>query len=294
MKNKFRITILVTLVFALSGYNSAQALTPAEILEKIQMAAEQFGQALLDIDVVLDNHESRISDLEDANPNLGGYSMSFSGDGEPKNAVVSSWVDENGWTTYWVRSRYATSVEQISINGVLTQRPFIANYTYVQVDDVGNLDYVSNFIEAPDTANYVVYNTEESQYDPGSLAKTVIDDTLKEDWNLCTYGQTTICLPEVSLSATGEHVRTYNWSSIRGVAGPLTVNGMTFADVRLETNIGSNHYARARAQGIGEVLRVRDDGREQRVIFYRANGVTGGSLDGTPFAPGQPLDGLFF
>ena len=98
----------------------------------------------------------------------------------------------------------------------------------------------------------------------------------------------------VSLSATGEHVRSYAWSSIRGLSGPVTVNGMTFDDVRLEQNIASNNL-RVRAKGIGEVLRVANNGSwERRLIFYRANGVEGGDLTGTPFAPGALLDGLFF
>ncbi|MCP4766026.1 MAG: hypothetical protein GY875_07110 [Gammaproteobacteria bacterium] len=219
--------------------------------------------------------------------------MSFSADGAAKNVVVSSEVQESGDTLYWVRSRYATSTEQISINGVMTQRPFIANYAFAHVDNLGDLVFVANYIEAPDTADYVVYNVEETEFDPVTLDKTIIDDTLMEDWNVCNYGQTTICIPEVSLSQTGEHVRWYNWSSIRGVAGPLTVNGMTFGDVRLESNVGSSTSTRARAQGIGEVMRVTDNG-ERGAIFYSANGVTGGSLAGTPFAPGQPLDGRFF
>ena len=295
MKNKFKITIVGALLFALSGFNSAKAITADELLVIIQVVATQVGQTLATMGQAIVNHESRIADLEDANPNLGGYAMSFSADGAPKNAVVFSWVEENGWTSYSVRSRYASSVEQISINGVLTQRPFIANYAFAQVDDLGNLVSVSNYIEAPDTSDYVVFNIEETEYDPGTLAKTVVDDTLWEDWNLCDYGTTTICLPDVSLSLTGEHVRTYPWSSIRGVAGPLTVNGMTFNDVRLEQNVSGGNNARVRAQGIGEVLRVANDRSWERgAIFYSANGVTGGSLAGTPFAPGQPLDGLFF
>jgi hypothetical protein len=101
-------------------------------------------------------------------------------------------------------------------------------------------------------------------------------------------------MPDVMLSSTGDHVRTYSWSSIRGLAGPLNLNGMSFDSVRLEQNITSS-YSRARAFGIGEVFRAANNGAwERRAIFYRANGVTGGSLAGTPFAPGGPLDGLFF
>ena len=295
MKNKFRITIFSALLFALSGFNSANAITADELLALVDAWATTVNQAFDTAEQRLNDHDSRISDLENANPNLGGYSMAFSDDGAPTNVVVFSRDDGNGWTSYTVRSRYATSVGQISINGELTQRPFIANYAYAQVDDLGNLVEVTNYIEAPDTSDYVVYNVEETQYDPVSLAKTVTDDTLREDWNVCNYGQTTICIPEVSLSQTGEHVNWYTWSSIRGVAGPITVNGMTFDDVRLEQNIGATDQGRVRAQGIGEILRVNHDGNWERgVIFYRANGVTGGSLAGTPFAPGEPLDGFFF
>ena len=295
MKNKFRITIFSALLFALSGFNSAKAITADQLLVAMQAYAASVQENFDIVIQLFGEQDARITELEQANPNLGGYSMAFSEDGAPKNVVVFSRVDENGWTSYTVRSRYATSVEQISINGVMTQRPFIANYAYAQVDDLGNLVDVSNYIEAPDTSDYVVYNVEETQYDPVSIAKTVIDDTLLEDWNVCNYGQTTICIPEVSLSLTGEHVRRYTWSSIRGVAGPITVNDMTFNDVRLEQNIGGSDQARVRAQGIGEILRVNHDGNWERgVIFYSANGVTGGSLAGTPFAPGQPLAGRFF
>jgi len=294
MKLKFRYAIAGAMLFALSGFNSAKAITADELLVLFQAYAAQVGQGFLVIGQVLGNHEARIASLENANPNLGGYSMGFSGDGAPKNVVLATQDDGFGGTYYYVRSRYASSTEEISINGVLTQRPFIANYAFAHVDDLGNLLSVSNYIEAPDTANYEVFNVEDTRYDPVTLVKTVWDDTLKEDWNLCTYSTTTICIPEVTFSATGDLERRYTFSSIRSVSGPVTVNGLTFNDVRLEQSISSNN-ARARAQGVGEVLRVANDGSWQRqAIFYRANGVEGGSLAGTPFAAGQALDGLFF
>ena len=294
MKNILKFPVAATLLFGLSGFNSANAITADELKIEFDAAVEQARQAFRSVFQTLDDHENRLADLEFFHPNFGGYSMAFAADGAPKNVVVSSQTDENGWTEYFVRSRYATSVEQISINGVLTQRPFIANYAYAQTNDLGTLVRVTNYIEAPDTDNYVVFNVETSEYDLGTQSKIVTDDTLREDWNLCTYGITTICIPEVSLSLNGEHVRRYSWSSIRSLSGPITVNGMTFDDVRLEQNISSDN-ARVRAQGIGEILRVANDGSwQRRVIFYRANGVTGGSLAGTPFDAGQPLDGLFF
>lgn len=295
MKNQLKYIIIASLLFGASGFNSAKAITADELLVIVQQFATQVLQGFSLVGQVLVNHEERLSNLESANPNLGGYSMGFSANGAQKNAVVLVQTDEfSGDILYYVRSRYATSTEQISINGVLTQRPLIANYAFVRTDSLGKLIEVSNYIEAPDTEDYVVYNVEETEYDPVNLNKSVVNDTLFEDWSLCDYGQTTICLPEVSLSSTGEHVRTYAWSSIRGVSGPLTVNGMTFADVRLEQNISADN-ARVRAKGIGEVLRVANNGSwERRAIFYRANGVSGGSLAGTPFALGQPLANVFF
>lgn len=294
MKNKLKNVIVVSLLFGASSFNSAKAITADELVPLLNGIFTQINQAFAQIGQVLDDHETRISNIEDAFPNMGGYSMGFSADGGPKNVVVATEVQENGDIFYHVRSRYATSLEQISINGVLTQRPFIANYAFVHTDSNGTLITVSNYIEAPDTDQYIVYNVEASNYDPVSLVKTVVDDTLREDWSLCKYGQITICMPDVSLSQTGEHVRTYTWSSIRGLSGPLNLNGMTFTDVRLEQNISSNN-ARARAKGIGEVFRAANDGSwERRAIYYRANGVSGGSLAGTPFDVGQPLFGEFF
>ena len=119
-------------------------------------------------------------------------------------------------------------------------------------------------------------------------------DTIREDWSLCSGGARAICVVEASLSLTGEPERTYSWSSFRSLSGPLTVNGMTFSNVRLE-EYGARNFTRVRAQGIGEVMRTSPDGgNTRRAIYYQANGATGGSLAGTPFDVGQPLQGLFF
>lgn len=242
--------------------------------------------------------ESRINNLDSRFNGFGGYGVQFSDDGDPKNVVVLATEFDNGDIAYSVRSRYATSTEQISINGVSTQRPFIANYVFVYVSAIDGITDVSNYIEAPDTENYVRYNVEETSYDPDTLAKTVTDDTKFEDWSACGgSGFISLCLIEVTLSATGEFHRNYQWSQVRALTGPITINGMTFNDVRLEHNLVSG-YLRARARGIGTVLQTPSTGNSddttRRVIFYRANGVTGGSLAGTPFDSGQPLEGLFF
>lgn len=115
------------------------------------------------------------------------------------------------------------------------------NYPFVSSDRLGNLAYVCNYIQASNTGDNVVHEVEVSEYDPVCPVATVTDDMLFEDWNLCDYGKTTICLPDVSLSLTGEHLRTCIQSPIRGVSGPLTVNGMTFNEVRLEQNISPDN-----------------------------------------------------
>ena len=282
-------TLATTLVFAATVLTNAMADVPNTFSADTPALAAEVNENFADLD-------ARITDIENSSPNLGGYGTSFSADGAPKNVVVLAQQQDNGDTSYSIRSRYATTSEQIIINGTPTQRPFIANYAWVNVDSGNIITSISNYIEAPDTEDYIVYNVETSTLDPGTLFKTIdVDgDTTWEDWSLCNGGQTTVCFVDVSLSATGEHVRSYAWSSIRGLSGPVTVNGMTFDDVRLEQSITSDNL-RVRAKGIGEVLRVANNGSwERRLIFYRANGVEGGDLTGTPFAPGALLDGLFF
>jgi hypothetical protein len=282
-------TLATALVFASTVWSNAMADVPNTFSGGTTALAAEVNENFADLD-------ARITGIENSSPNLGGYGTSFSADGAPKNVVVLVQQQENGDTNYIIRSRYATTTEQIIINGTPTQRPFIANYTWVNVDSGGTIFSIDNYIEAPDTEDYIAYNVESSSYDIPNLFKTIdVDgDTTREDWSLCNYGQTQICFVDVSLSATGEHVRSYAWSSIRGLSGPVTVNGMTFDDVRLEQNIASDSV-RVRAKGIGEILRTANDGSwERRIIYYRASGITGGDLTGTPFAPGALLDGLFF
>lgn len=284
------------LILALAGIvtfhaSSSLAAVPNVFSSGDPVVADEVNQNFSDID-------SRVTGLENSaatTPNFSGYGMPFSADGADKNVVVQTRQLGNGNTVYNVRSRYATSTEQISINGVLTQRPFIANYVYVEVDGGGNLVFVSNYIEAPDTENYVVFNVEQTDFDVVTLNKTVTADNLKEDW-LCGGGAASVCVVTVTLSSDGSYVNTYSWSSIRAISGPITVNGMVFNDVRIEELVNRD-TVRVRAKGIGEVLRSNtqsDPTADRRVLYYRVNGMTGGSLAGTPFEAGQPLDGLFF
>ena len=73
---------------------------------------------------------------------------------------------------------------------------------------------------------------------------------------------------------------------------------MIFPEVRVEVT-PHNGRVRIRAKGIGPVFQSQPDRADFELIYYRVNGVTEGSLDGTPFEPGGTLpngtlDGLFF
>ena len=302
MRFTSKTTAAAILLLASGGFNTASADVPQGFIDALNDIFTQISQAfgivderISENDTDIDNLNNRVDNLASANPNFGGYSMAFSPDGAPKNAVVLQQVQLDGSVTYSVPSRYATSTEEISMNGVLTQRPFIANYAFVQTDDQGNVLFAGNFIEAPDTGDYINFNIEESEYDEFGN-KTVIDDTIRELWPCGSAGGTLICIVEETLSATDTVIGHRPWSYVRviGSGDPLRVNGMEFGDYRSETLLTSN-YSRIRARGIGEVLRMFPDGRPDReVIWYRANGVEGGSLAGTPFDAGQPFAGVFF
>jgi len=242
-----------------------------------------------------DSIDQRVSAFE---PDFSGYGVPFAADGATKNVVVLKQVDPNdGSFRYYLRSRYANSTEEISIDGVPTIRPFIANYANVGTDSDGTINWISNYIDAPDTANYEVYNIEESEYDIGTLNKTVTDDTSYETFT-CSGNVVLVCIGYERLNSDDSMSYIYDWSSNRVKAGPFEINGMTFNDVRMESFTGTSSAFRIRAKGIGEIYRrnVWGDGTvvDRSVIYYRSNGSTGGSLAGTPFDTGQPLEGLFF
>jgi hypothetical protein len=265
------------------------------LLGSSAFAAELKGpkiENLADKVKILNNRVTNLENTVVTEPYFGGYGVSFAADGATKNVVLLSEVHDDGRTSYWVRSRYETSTEEISIDSVLVQRPYIANYAYAETNDLGELTYISNYIEAPDTLNYVNYNVEESEYDPVSINKTVTADTLRENW-VCGGNVVSICTVTVTLNNGGAFQSAYGWSSGRALAGPITVNGMVFNDVRLEAGIAGRSDTRIRAKGIGEISRTSNNSVRQ-IIYYYANGASGGSLAGTPFESGQPLYGLFF
>lgn len=237
--------------------------------------------------------DSRLAPFEN---DFSGYGVPFAADGALKNVVVLEEDLPGGGTQYSLRTRYQNSTEQISVDGVPTIRPFIANYISVRTDDLGDITSIDNYIEAPDTANYVVFNVEESTYDVNTLAKTVTVDINRETFT-CSGRNLFVCFAVGRLS-NGDISYSYDFSSNRVLGGPIDFNGFIFNDVRLESYTGTINQFRIRAKDIGLVFqrRLQSDGsiRTRSLIYYRSNGTSGGSLAGTPFDTGQPLDGLFF
>lgn len=236
---------------------------------------------------------SRVTAVENTTLDFSGYSAIFAALGAAKNVVVSSNEDGAGNIAYYVRSFYENNSETISIDGVNTVRQFIANYAFAHTLN-GVLQSVANSLESPDTAAYNDYVSERSFYDPTSLAQTITADT-ERTTSKCSSGKVRVCASTVTHSGTGAYIRSGSRTEVRGILDSYTVNGMTFTDVRIRNRIEGNQV-RLDAKGIGEILRVSTDntGNERRIIYYRVNGATGGSLAGTPFDSGQLLDGLFF
>lgn len=225
-------------------------------------------------------------------PDFSGYSQPFSALGEPKNVIVQVRANGNLTKSYTIRSRYQNNTEQVIINGVPTVPPLIARYDFVRVDTDGKVTYIETYAETPATEDYLNYSAEYAVLDPVTLDKTIVDDTWSESWNCNGGGAISTCSWIGSVSGTP--VQNNIWVSVYSLLGAGTINGIAFSELRGETNTyTSDTRYRVRAKGIGEVLR-QDSGRPRVAIYYRVNGATGGSLEGTPFAPGAPLAGVLF
>ena len=89
-------------------------------------------------------------------------------------------------------------------------------------------------------------------------------------------------------------------SADREAGQSVTVNGITFNDVAYRFEVRGPLINRVRiiANGIGEIHRKNDGTARFRdtrsVIWYRVNGLTDGSLAGTPFDAGGDAVGVFF
>ena len=204
----------------------------------------------------------------------------------------------DGSTKYYLTVSYASNTETVKIDGTDTQRPFFLLFVTVTKDFWGKVTSINSTLETPDTEDDINYNLEDSFYDPETLEKTVTDDTLRESF-VCDGGEIQKCLIIDTLAKDGTFVRNSFRIQVRALSGPFVVNGMTFKKVRIENKQGPNPRTRVRAKGIGEILRKESfNFNDRELIYFRANGTTGGSLRNTPFDPlfnnPRTLDGLLF
>ena len=134
---------------------------------------------------------------------FGGYGLSFSNDEDNRNVIVRQRENSDDSVDYAVRVRFEASNFEISIDGVQTSIPFVAMYPSVSVDGSGDVTGISDWIDAPETLNYVRYQTEQSEHDVNTLAKTVTVDTefFEDTCGSAAGGSNVICISDATLSA---------------------------------------------------------------------------------------------
>lgn len=280
--------------------------TPVYVLADVPHTFESGTPALAsEVNENFSSLDSRVNNLENqqTNPDFSGYSLPYAAEGDPKNVIVlkslKEWMFEGTYyseTRYYVRTRYRNSTETVSIDGVPTIRPLFAQYTNVLTDDAGQIQQVTNYIDTPDAENYKNYYSEYSEYDPDGSNKIILDDTVKGS-EQCVGGVSRICFG-FSMSSLNDYNNSWHGGYIRTLMSNyvLDANGWNFDQVSLEVRT-NNDRLRVRAKGIGLILQrfgSGSDASEYSAIYYRVNGQTRGSLVGTPFDVGQPLEGLFF
>jgi hypothetical protein len=286
--------LLAALLVAGASVLSRQALAdvPNVFAPGNPILAEEVNENFGDLDTRLTGTENSLNRFD-----FSGYWVGFPADGQASNVVLLGRYDfDDTLTGYNIRWGSNNSGDQISVNGVLTTRQYIFHYSFVSIDPGnGSITYISDYIESPDTEEYLTYLVEESEFDPVSLVKTILPDgdTLRGTES-CGNSVVLICIVQFTLSANGAFHSISDYSRGRVLATNVNIGGgwPVFTDVRLEKFFGSGQL-RIRAKGIGTIYQRYDSGYD-RLLYYRNDGVTGGSLAGTPFDTGQPLDGLFF
>ena len=238
----------------------------------------------------------RLKAMEEARTvsNLYGYTMPYSPDGLPINVVVLQTLNADGSGSYSVRTRYANSTREVSVDGVMTTPPLIVSYGYASYASDGSVLEVSDYIEAAIPGPEIDYSIEESSYSLPALVKTVDSDEAVEVAS-CDNIPGAIYNCDVIRTTGGEFEKIESVVRVISLLGPGGINGLHFNNLRKDrVTIGTTHYDEIMARGVGLVLRLEEGKPATRAIYYRIGQQTDGSLEETPFAPGGILDGLFF
>jgi len=232
-----------------------------------------------------DDLDTRLTGVEDSlnRFDFSGYWVGFPAQGQPSNVVLLGRYNGDGTIFgYYIRSTSNGSGDEIIVNGVSTARQYIAHYSFIGVDSDGTtINQINDYIESPDTEEYLTYLLEDSEFDPVSLVKTILPDgdTLRGTES-CGNSVVQICVIQYTLSANGAFHSVSDYSRGRVLATNINIGGgwPVFPDVRLEKSFGSGQL-RIRAKGIGTIYQRYDSGYD-RLLYYRNDGVTGGSLAG--------------
>ena len=251
-----------------------------------------------------ENLDSRVSTLESSVNTVtenSGFSMPFAAVGQEKNVVVMVRDNNLGGKSYKATIRYANSTDQVSVSGVLTIRPFISNNVYVGTVSDGSIVDISSYVDAPDNESFSSYTSEVSNYDPQSLIKTLLSDDKSYTEKCNDKGGVLQCLGQGKSTSDPSFDGFYSYAYIQSLMeGPYTISNITYSqDIQLRHKITGSRGVRINVKGVGTVLEQPstvslDNSGIYKAVYYHSNGVTGGSLSGSPFAPGQPLAGLFF
>ena len=283
------LKLVLSLAIVLPGL--ASAAVPHVFSAGSPVVASEVNTNYSDLDTRVDTLQGSTTVF----PDFSGYDMPFSTDGAPKNVVVLANTSGPGSLLYSVVSYYANSTEQVSIDGTMTIRPFIVKYIDVETDLGNNIVNIEGGTDTPDTSSYLNYNVEDWFYDTTGTTKTITSDITRELVLCNATGSANLCVVQEVLSINGSHAGFFGFGQIRTTTGPYTINGMTFNDVIIDSSRDDEGGSNAiNAKGIGYVRFEDEFSGIYNLIYYRVDGVTGGSLIGTPFATGQPLDGLFF
>lgn len=251
------------------------------------------------------NVDTRVAALETtattqaSDNDFNGYYLPFAAAGEAKNVIVLRRTNSDGTVTYQARVRHSSG-QTISVNGTPTARTHIASYVWAPASSIGSTvaTDASDYIESPETTNYVDFLVEDSHIDlnNGNL-KTVNTNGDVERWidqsSSGTNGLRSVGPIRVEINDVFNRYTHYS-SQYIGKLPTSTIEGITYNDVAVQQRLGGGH-SRLRAKGIGTIFQIQNGQPTRAAVYYRVNGQTGGSLSGTPFEPGVGnLDGLFF
>jgi hypothetical protein len=286
----------IKIISLIGLFTISQFAYSASVTDTYSMGDTLTADTLNNLKSAVNDNDARVDTLESitpvVNPDYSGYGPSFSADGTPKNVVVLERDNGDGTITYLVNVYYANSSEQVSIEGALVIRPFIVDAFFLTVDSGGNLTDLSNWIEAPLTSAYLDYVVEASTYDVNTLVKTVTNDTERYIRD-CSGGGGAISQCDRIIRTSGSITETRTFLDVYTLLGAGTINSISYDNLRGRNR---SYYYLVTAKGIGEVISMYSSSsrRPRAVIYYRVDGKTGGSLEGTIFAPGEKLEGVLF